>query len=115
MASDYLTSRRRWGDCVVYLTEAFVLSADEYSFIVGKPRTRPGRGIVIDRATYHTTAAKAASAAVLRAMRQGVADGSITTLRQFIVEQQRLQTELERLIAPLEGGQERGGQEHEGT
>lgn len=39
----------------------------------------------------------------------------LPTLRQFIVEQQRLQTELERLIAPLEGGQERGGQEHEGT
>lgn len=63
---------------MVYLTEAFVLSADEYSFIVGKPRARPGRGIVIDSATYYTTAAKAASAAVLRAMRQGVADGSIT-------------------------------------
>lgn len=47
------------------------------------------------------------SAALARAMRKGVADGSITTLRQFIQEQEKLRAELEMLIAPLESGRPR--------
>ena len=50
--------------------------------------------------------AQAVSATLARAMRQGVADGSITALRQFIQEQERLRAELEKLVAPLDDGKE---------
>lgn len=38
------------------------------------------------------------------AMRMAVEDGSITTLREFIQEQERQYSALEKLIMPLEGG-----------
>lgn len=90
---------------MIQLTKDLVVNADELCYIVGKPCKTRGKGLELRNRTYHTTAVQAVQSALLRTMRQGVADGSITTLRQFIEEQQRLQAELERLIAPLEPGQ----------
>ncbi len=86
---------------MIQLTKDLAMTADKRCYIVGKPRKAVGRGQELRNPTYHTTAAQAVSAALKRAMRKGVADGSITTLQQFVQEQQRLKTELEKLIAPL--------------
>lgn len=86
---------------MIQLTKGFAMIADDYCYTVGKPRQKVDGRIVLDKPTY---AAQAVSGALVRAMRQGVADGSITALREFIQEQERLRAELETLIAPLEGG-----------
>lgn len=92
---------------MIQLTKDLWLKADEHCYIVGQLRQRADKGDVLRNPTYHTTAAQAVEGALKRAMRQGVADGSITTLQQFIQEQERLQAELEALISPLDGGQPR--------
>lgn len=95
---------------MIRLAQNLALTADDHCYILGKPAKPRGKSCELSNRSYHTTPAQAVSAAVLRAMRQGVADGSIVTLRQFITEQARLQAELERLIAPLEGSQDREGE-----
>lgn len=93
---------------MIQLTKDLAMTADERCYIVGKPNKARCNDVQGGRRdskllnpTYHTTAAQAVSAALKRAMRKGVADGSITTLQQFVQEQQRLKAELEKLIAPL--------------
>lgn len=92
---------------MIQVTKDLVLNADELCYIVGRPCKTRGKGLELRNRTYHTTAAQAVQSAVLRTMRQDVADGSITMFRQFIEEQARLQAELEALIVPLEPGQAR--------
>lgn len=90
---------------MIQLTKDLWLSADENCYIVAKPYQTSRKGVPCTNLiapTYHTTAAQAVSAALNRALRMGVADGSITTLRQFIQEQKRLRSELEALVAPLD-------------
>lgn len=87
---------------MIQLTKDLWMKADENCYIVGKPRQTAPKAIRLDDPTYHTTAAQAVSAALARTLRQGVADGSITTLREFIQEQKCQRAELEKLIAPLE-------------
>lgn len=94
---------------MIQLTKDLWLKADDHCYIVGKlnKQRRNGpeggrRARELDKPTYYSTAAQAVSGALRRAMRQGVADGSITTLRQFVQEQERLRSELEELLAPLE-------------
>ncbi len=87
---------------MIQLTKDIVMIADRHCYIIGKPRERPGRPLEVQELTYYTTAAQAVQDALNRAMRQSVADGSITTLRQFIEEQERLKKEFQTLIKPLE-------------
>lgn len=77
--------------------------ADDYSYIVGQPRTRPDKGLVLEKPRYYPTAALAVSAALQLSLRGMVADGTITTLREFVQEAERLTAELEKLVKPLEG------------
>lgn len=86
---------------MIQLTKDFAITADEHCYIVGKLCQRGDKPTELRNPTYHTTAAQAVSTVLTRAMRKGVADGSITTLQQFVQEQKRLRTELEKLIAPL--------------
>lgn len=88
---------------MIQLTKDLWMKADEHCYIVGKPRQDQGKSVELRSPTYYSTAAQAVQGALKRAMRQGVADGSITTLREFIQEQERLRAELEKLIAPLDG------------
>lgn len=96
---------------MIQLTKDLWMKADDCCYIVGKLNKKRSEGVqggckanILRSPTYYSTAAQAVSGALVRAMRQGVADGSITTLREFIREQERLQAELETLIAPLGGG-----------
>lgn len=92
---------------MIQLTKDLVLMADSDCYTVGKPRTRTDKGCVLDRPKYYTTVAQAMRGALAITMRQRVADGSITKLRQFIEEQERLQDEFKRMLEPLEGGPQR--------
>lgn len=92
---------------MIQLTERLVMTADEHCYIVGEPRQRAGRPLGIKKPTYYSTAAQAVQGALKRTMRKAVEDGEVTTLREFIEKQERLLTELEALIAPLEGGKAR--------
>lgn len=92
---------------MIQLTQELAMTADEHGYIVGKPRQSADKVVRLDKPTYYPTAAQAVSSACARALRQGVADGTITTLRGVIQEQERLQAEFERLIAPLDSGEAR--------
>ena len=89
---------------MIQLTEKLIMTADKHCYIVGEPRQRAGRGIGIKDPKYYTTAAQAVKGALATAMRMAVEDGSITTLREFIQEQERQYSALEKLIMPLDGG-----------
>lgn len=92
---------------MIQLTEELAMIADDCCYIIGKPRQRADKGLVMDKPTYYSTAAQAVCGALGRAMRQAVKDNEVTTLQQFIQEQERLHAELERRIAPLDSGQPR--------
>lgn len=92
---------------MIQLTKRLVMTADKHCYIVGEPRQRTGRTTGIKEPKYYSTAAQAARGALDTAMRMAVEDEEVTTLRQFIQEQERLHTELEKLIMPLEGGKPR--------
>lgn len=92
---------------MIQLTEKLAMIADDSCYIIGKPRQRADKGLVMDNPTYYSTAAQAVRGALGRAMRQTVKNNEVTTLQEFIQEQERLCAELERLIAPLDSGQPR--------
>ena len=87
---------------MIQLTDNLVVTADQYQYIVGTPRTRPDKGITIDKPRYYTTLAGAVKAAVSQAMRDKVADGTITTLRGWLDEYQKITDEFTKRLEPLE-------------
>lgn len=89
---------------MIQLTKRLVMKADKHCYIVGEPRQRTGRSQGIKEPRYYTTAAQAVQGALAMAMRMAVEDNEVTTPRQFIRKQEQLLTELEALIAPLDGG-----------
>lgn len=99
---------------MIQLTNDLVMVADDHCYAVGvlnKQRgdnTQGGRKAhKILNPTYYTTAGQAVQGALNRAMRQAVKDGSVTTLWEFIQEQERQRAEIERLVFALDGGQPR--------
>lgn len=87
---------------MIQLTKDLVMIADKSCYIVGKPRQRPGRAFEVQDPTYYTTAGQAVQGALNRAMRDAVAAGSITTLREFIKEQTRQREKVTKLFDQLE-------------
>lgn len=91
---------------MIQLTDKIVVTADEHQFIVGRPRQRTrkdgNQAIGIDSPSYFTSLSNAVKFAVTQSMRDSVANGTITTLREFIAEQERVQNEFARLLEPLE-------------
>ena len=69
---------------MIQLTKNLAMIADDSCYIVGTPREKADKGVVLDKPTYYTTAAQAVQGALHRAMRQAIKDGSITTLREFV-------------------------------
>ena len=91
---------------MIKLSDKIAITADENQYIVGRPaerRDRAGKAsIEIARPRYYATLSSAVKSAVSTAMREMVADGTITTLHGFIAEQQRIQNELAMLLEPTE-------------
>lgn len=93
---------------MIRLTKDLVMVADDHCYTVGMLNKQRADGMqggckanLIHNPTYYTTAEQAVQGALNRAMRSAVKDGSITTLREFIQEQDRQRTELAKLIDPL--------------
>ena len=91
---------------MIQITPQIVISADHHQYIVGRLRERTDKGgaaaLVLDKPTYHTTLASAVKCAISFALRDGVADVTITTLQEFIQEQRRLHAELSALLESLD-------------
>ena len=94
---------------MIQLTKDLVMIADKNCYIVGRPnkqRSNDERGgrkaPKLLAPTYYTTAGQAVRGALNRAMRDAVADGSITTLQEFVKEQARQRAELAKLLDQLE-------------
>ena len=86
---------------MIQLTKELAMIADDHCYIVGKPKQSPGKPVEMRQPTYYSTAAQAVQSALQRTILKAVKDGNITTLREFIQEQDRQRTELEKRIAPL--------------
>ena len=90
---------------MIQLTDKIAIAADEHQYIVGKPTQRQAKDGTsrtrINNPRYYTTLATALESAVSLSLRNGVSDGTITTLRDLIAEQKRIQDEFTRLIEPL--------------
>ncbi len=89
---------------MIQLTKRLVMKADKHCYIVGEARQRAGRPTGIREPKYYSTAAQAVQGALATAMRMAVEDDEVTTLQEFIQEQERQRAALEKLIMPLEGG-----------
>lgn len=89
---------------MIQLTEKLVMVADKQCYIVGEPRQRMGRPLEINEPKYYSTATQAVQGALNTAMRQSVADGTITTLRGFVEELDKREAAFQAMIAPLNGG-----------
>ena len=87
---------------MIQLTDNLVVTADQYQYIVGTPRTRPDKGITIDKPRYYTTLAGAVKGALSQALRAKVSDGTIPTLRGWLDEYQKITAEFTELVKPLE-------------
>lgn len=87
---------------MIQLTDNLVVTADQYQYIVGTPRTRPDKGITIDKPRYYTTLAGAVKGALSQALRDKVADGTVTTLRGWLDEYQKITDAFTELVKPLE-------------
>ena len=88
---------------MIQLTDHLFVTADKRSYIVGEPRQRVGKGMEMDSPSYFTTMTQAVRYAVSQALKERVANDQITTLRQFVKEQERLQTDFIKKLEPLEG------------
>ena len=102
---------------MIQLTRRLVMTADRHCYIIGEPWQKGDRPVEIKNPKYYSTAAQAVKGPLSTSMRQAVEDGEVTTLRQFIKRQEQLYAELEKLIAPLDGGEaaESGGEAHKTT
>lgn len=89
---------------MIQLTKRLIMKADKHCYIVGEAKHRRGRAVEIKEPKYYSTAAQAVRGALDTAMRMAVEDEEVTTLRDFIREQERQREALEKLIMPLEGG-----------
>lgn len=87
---------------MIKIDENLAIVSDGHCYAVGKPTHRNCGDIFLLRPSYYATMEQALRGALSIALRNGVADGTITTLRQFLVEQERLTAQLKKLLAPLE-------------
>ena len=78
---------------MIYLTDEIALTADSMQYTVGKPVERPGKGVEMRDVKYYLKLGAALQSVVADLVRAGVADGSITELRQVVAEQARLEQE----------------------
>ena len=87
---------------MIEISKDLVLVADGHCYAVGKPVKKQSGEFFIQKPRYYSTMGQTLRGCVSIALRNGVADGTITTLRQFMDEQQRLTDQIKVLLTPLE-------------
>lgn len=88
---------------MIDLVGGYAMDAYEFGYRVGKKYVRKKDGVAdLHSATYHKTPALAVEEAMRRLIRDRVADESITTLSALLEEMNRLRTELEDILEPME-------------
>lgn len=91
---------------MIKLTDKLFVTADAYSYVLGTPyegKDKQGNDVQLMRnTTYYSTLAGAVQSAISKTIKSGVANGEITTLKEFIAEQKKLQSDLEKMIDPLD-------------
>ncbi len=89
---------------MIQLTKDLVMDADSLNYIVGKPVQRPGSRLEIKAPRYYPSVGHAIRGALSLTMRRHVADGTITTLKDFLKEQERLLAKLTERLELFDGG-----------
>lgn len=90
---------------MIKLTDEIYVMSDVAQYIVGKPTTAVSKGVervVIQKPRYYTNMSQLLRATVSQALKYGVKNETITTLREYVKETERLQDEFRRLLEPLE-------------
>lgn len=86
---------------MIKLTDTLSMSADDLQYMVGKPYIRAGKGesrMTLKDCKYFTSVSAALRYAVDYELRTGVVDGSITTMREYLAECERLYKSLEEIF-----------------
>lgn len=84
---------------MIQLTEKLALDADENQFIVGEPRMGgKAQRFILRNPSYHVTLEAALAHALKSCLRQGVAEGSITTLHDYLTRERDLIASFRALI-----------------
>ena len=93
---------------VIYLTDKLAVTADSECYMVGRPvetvQESGGKRCKAPklRPRYYSTMAQAVRGAVSATLRQKVAASEITTLQEFIRQEQTLQTEFTKKLEVLD-------------
>lgn len=91
---------------MIQLTDKLAVTADNECYMVGKPVEKAGIGgekaVYLKDPHYFTTMSQAARYAVSLALRQGVANDEITTLKEFQQKAAAMMEDFTRRLAPLE-------------
>ena len=91
---------------MIELPEGLVIISDEHCYIVGNPRKSRGKGVEIKNPKYYAHIDQAIQGALALILRLKVKNKEITTLRQFLDEQARLNQELRDMLTPQNSGGE---------
>ena len=84
---------------MIQITDNLAIIADANCYIVGKPVKKRDGSVFIRDPKYYSTIGQALRGTVNIALRTAVSDGTITTLRQFVNEHERLEGVLQDLLA----------------
>lgn len=89
---------------MIKLTDEIYVISDGTQYIVGKPVTVISKGverIQMQKPSYYSNMSQVLRETVSKALKHGVQNESITTLRDYAKELERLQEEFKRLLEPL--------------
>ena len=90
---------------MIKLKDEIYVMSDGAQYIVGKPITAISKGVervVMQKPRYYTNMTQLLRARGPQALKYGVKKETITTLREYVKETERLQNEFRRLLEPLE-------------
>lgn len=87
---------------MITLTDKLAVTADSECYMVGRPAQRRGKGVELRSPRYYSTLAQAVRAAVSATLRQKVAENEITTLQEFIRQEEQLQEDFSKKLEVLD-------------
>lgn len=87
---------------MIKLTDKIAVTADQHQYIVFTPCFSVTGAVRMLKPRYYTTLAGAVKGALSQALRDKVADGTVTTLRGWLDEYQKITDEFTELVKPLE-------------